>query len=96
MPQPKGRVVHNENEKQFELKVPGGLAVLVYTQTPDGMDLLHTMVPPEDEGVGHGSTLVRAALDHARKSNERVIPTCPFVKAYLMKHPEDASLARDP
>ena len=96
MPQETGKVVHNVDAKQFELQVPGGLAVLAYTRTSDGMDLLHTMVPPEDEGVGHGSALVRAALDHARKANERVIPTCPFVKAYLKKHPKDRDLARDP
>ena len=96
MPQAAGKVVHNTKASQFELKVPGGLAVLGYQRTADGMDLLHTMVPPEDEGAGHGSALVRAAFDHAREANERIIPTCPFVKAYLQKHPEDRDLARDP
>ncbi len=96
MAQAAGAVVHNAQAKQFELKVPGGLAVLGYTRTADGMDLVHTKVPAEDEGAGHGTALVRAALDHARKSNERIIATCPFVKAYLEKHPTDQDLARDP
>jgi len=93
MPQAKGKVVHNEGANQFELQLPGGLAVLQYKRTPDGMDLLHTKVPPEDEGAGHGSTLVSAAIEYARRSKDRIIPTCPFVKAYLEKHPEDRELA---
>ena len=92
MAQGMGKVVHNTDAHQFELKVSGGLAVLGYEQTPEGMDLQHTVVPPEDEGAGHGSTLVRAALDHARKSKQRIIPSCPFVQAYLEKHPDDRDL----
>ncbi len=96
MTQGSGKVVHNEQENQFEMRVPGGLAVLGYIPMPDGMDLVHTKVPEEDEGAGHGSALVRAAFDHARKANKRIVPTCPFVKAYLEKHPDDQDLARDP
>ena len=96
MPKTAGKVVHNIKASRFELEVPGGLAILGYQRTADGMDLLHTEVPPEDEGSGHGSALVRAALDHARQANERIIPTCPFVKAYLEKHPDDRDLAGDP
>ncbi len=96
MPQAMGRVAHNEDASQFELELPGGLAVLRYQRTSDGIDLLHTMVPPQDEGAGHGSALVRAAVDYARSANERIIATCPFVKAYLEKHPEDGELALSP
>jgi len=96
MPQATGGVVHNEDANQFELQLPGGLGVLRYLRTPDGLDLLHTMVPPQDEGAGHGSALVRAAIDYARTSNERIVATCPFVKAYLEKHPDDAVLALSP
>lgn len=96
MPQAQGTVVHNENANQFELQLPGGLAVLQYRRTPDGMDLIHTKVPAKDEGAGHGTTLVSAAIEHARRSKQRIIPTCPFVKAYFEKHPEDRELALTP
>ena len=88
MPTATSRVTHNEKGRQFEMSVTGGLAVLTYDRTGDRIDLLHTMVPAEDEGNGHGSALVKAAFDHARTAKLQVAPTCPFVKAYVDKHPE--------
>ena len=85
----KGKVTHNENARQFEKPVSGGLAVLQYKRTAGEIDLLHTAVPREHEGNGHGTSLVRAAFDYARRGNLKVVPTCPFVKAYLEKHPEE-------
>jgi predicted GNAT family acetyltransferase len=34
-----------------------------------------------------GDALVEAALKDARSSGLRVVAVCPFVKAYLQKHP---------
>jgi predicted GNAT family acetyltransferase len=39
-----------------------------------------------------GSQLVRGALDDLRARGLRVVPLCPFVAAYLRRHPEDADL----
>src|SRR5579884_2712755 len=33
---------------------------------------------------------LRAALDDARDRGFRVVPICPFVEAYVRRHPEDA------
>jgi len=96
MAQATGKVIHNAEANQFEMQVPGGTAVLGYIPTADGMNLVHTSVPQEDEGNGHGTTLVKAAIEHARSSNARIIPTCPFVKAYFEKNPQDRDLALDP
>jgi len=60
------------------------------------MDLLHTEVPPEHEGQGYGGALAKAALDYARAEKLRVIPTCPFVRAYVKRHPEYAALVDGP
>ena len=44
--------------------------------------------PPAIEGHGVGSKLVRGALDAARDQGLRVVPQCPFVAAYIKRHPE--------
>jgi predicted GNAT family acetyltransferase len=36
--------------------------------------------------------LVRAALNYARANGLRVIPVCPFARAFLARHPEYADL----
>jgi predicted GNAT family acetyltransferase len=48
----------------------------------------HTEVPPELNGRGIGSTLVRGALEQVRFRGLKVVPKCPFVAAYMGKHPE--------
>lgn len=89
MPQATRQVEHNEKARQFELRLPGGLALLRYSREGNQLDLLHTSVPTEEEEAGHGTALVRAAVEHARRTNQRIVPTCPFVKAYLEKNPGD-------
>lgn len=68
------------------------VGVIIYERSPGVIDLQHTIVRPEAEGHGIGSRLIRTALDAARAAGERVIPTCPFVAAFLREHPEDQDL----
>jgi predicted GNAT family acetyltransferase len=55
---------------------------------------MHTRVPGELEGQGYGGALAKAALDYARANGLKVIPTCPFVSAYLRRHKEYADLVQ--
>lgn len=56
----------------------------------------HTVVHPENEGQGVGSTLVRSALDAERAAGRSIVPVCPFVVAYVERHPEYADLVSRP
>lgn len=59
--------------------------------------LVHTEVAPEHNGKGIAGDLVRAALDDIRAAGQRVRPVCPYVGAWLKRHPEYADLvAPDP
>jgi predicted GNAT family acetyltransferase len=40
------------------------------------------------EGRGIGSALARGVLDTARALGLKVVPICPFVKAFMDRHPE--------
>jgi predicted GNAT family acetyltransferase len=46
-------------------------------------------VPPSARGEGVGDALVRAAVAHARSAGLQLIPTCPFVEAWLRRHPQE-------
>jgi uncharacterized protein len=48
----------------------------------------HTEVDPAYEGHGLGGQLARAALDDVRARGEHVIARCPFIKAWIEKHPD--------
>jgi len=59
--------------------------------------LVHTDVATSVEGSGVGSALVAGALDDIRARGLRVVPVCPFVAAYVRRHPGYADLvAPDP
>jgi len=53
---------------------------------------VHTEVDEAVEGTGVGSQLVRVALDDLRVRGVGLVPVCPFVAAYLRRHPEYGDL----
>ncbi len=82
-------VERNESRHRFEAETEGGMAVLEYSEPRPGvLDLQHTDVPPAARGGGVGDALVRSALEYARGHGQKVIPTCPFVAAWLGRHAE--------
>jgi uncharacterized protein len=76
---------------RFELSVDGLTAFLSYERAPGSIRMLHTEVPEAFRGRGVGAALVKGALELARASGLRVVAVCPFVKAYLRKHPDAQS-----
>ena len=88
------QVVHNITHQRFELMIDGHLAVLDYKLETDVISFVRTKVPDALGGMGLGSVLAKTGLDYARENNFRVIPICPFVKAYIQRHKEYADLVK--
>jgi predicted GNAT family acetyltransferase len=84
-------VTDNPAESRFELEVDGHLAQLVYRRRADRLILVHTEVPDELGGRGLGGVLVRAAVARAAAEELTVVPWCPFARAWLEKHPDEAA-----
>jgi predicted GNAT family acetyltransferase len=80
-------IIHNEKKSRFELSVEGHLAHLDYIRGDGSLDMNHTLVPKALEGRGIGSALARFALDYAVANDLKVIPTCPFIKVFIDRHP---------
>jgi predicted GNAT family acetyltransferase len=81
-------VRNNTALHRFELDVDGHLAVAYYHPAPGVITFSHTEVPPALGGRGVGSTLIKGALELVRAQGLKVVSKCPFVSAYLGKHPE--------
>jgi predicted GNAT family acetyltransferase len=81
-------VVDNPAEERFELTEEGQLAELVYHLHGDRLTLIHTEVPEALGGRGLGGVLVKAALDRARRDHLTIVPSCPFARRWLEKHPD--------
>jgi len=81
-------VTRNDARTRYELSVDGQLAVSEYNRLANAVMFTHTEVPQALEGQGIGSALARGALDDVRAQGLQVIPLCPFVAAFIRRHPE--------
>jgi uncharacterized protein len=84
----------NAQRHRFEMDLDGGAAFATYRRDGDVLTILHTEVPAAINGRGHGSALVAAVLDRARAQGLKVVPVCPFVKAFIARHPAYADLLK--
>jgi uncharacterized protein len=90
---PQSSIRHNTASRRFEAGEEPNLAVIVYRVKSSGaVELVHTEVPEQYQGQGLAGKLASAALDWARESGRKVIPSCPYVRSYIGKHPEYADL----
>lgn len=81
-------VVDNPAASRFELAIDGQTAFLAYERSATSLVLIHTEVPLPLRGRHLGDALAKAAIEHAHENGLRVVAVCPFVKAYLRKHPK--------
>ncbi|MCA9986708.1 MAG: N-acetyltransferase [Anaerolineales bacterium] len=88
----KGKLVRNADKKRFELMVGDQLAYLEYIPAGQNIVLSHTEVPAALEGQGIGSQLVRQVLAWVRDEGKQIIIVCPFVAAFMQRHPENLDL----
>ncbi len=81
-------VIHNPAQNRFEVHLGDELAMAEYMQNKNNIIFTHTEVPPAFEGQGVGNQLAKFALDYAKAQGYKVQPLCPFIKAYVLRHPE--------
>jgi hypothetical protein len=83
----------NPDRNQFEIDLGDGeFAFAKYNLLPGAIRFYHTVVPESHGGQGLGTMLIKAGLAAARDRGLKVIPTCPFFRAYLKKHPEEQDI----
>ena len=86
----------NSAAHRFELVFDGTAAFIAYRKAADIVTLVHTEVPEALAGRGVGSKLAKGALELLKEAGAKVVPECPFVAAYIDKHPEFQALVAGP
>lgn len=81
--------------RRYEVATPDGPAVAAYERQDDTLILTHTAVPPAQEGHGVASRLIAGVLADVRARGLRIVPACPFVAAYLDRHPGERDLVAE-
>lgn len=86
-------VADNPDRHRYELRVGDAVAGFADYRDADGVrTFTHTEVDPSHEGEGLGSRLAAGALDDTRARQLGVAPVCPFIAAYIERHPDYADL----
>lgn len=80
----------NEDRLRFEIPVGPEFAYLDYRWHHNDLVLMHTFVPEAARGQHMADRLAAFALQYAATNKLKVIVYCPFVSAYLKRHPEMA------
>ena len=73
---------------RFELDADGAIAFMNYRLKGNVISLDHTETPPALRRHGIASQLAKGVLDEARARGLKIVVRCPFVRAFLEKHPE--------
>lgn len=86
-------VIRVPERDRFQLRRGDEVIGTAYYREADGVvTFTHTEVDQSLQERGLGSTLVRRALEQVREAGERMTPECPFVAAYVERHPEFGDL----
>ena len=76
-------------QSRYEVLLDGQLVGLLdYRRGGDAVHLTHAEVSPRVGGRGIGTKLVQGALDDLAEKNERVVPVCSFVRAFVRDNPD--------
>ena len=82
------KTTNNEAENRFELWIDDHFAKIDYKIGKSGnIYLIHTEVPKEITHKGVANKIVREALEWIREHEMKMIPSCPYVKAFLKRNP---------
>jgi predicted GNAT family acetyltransferase len=83
-------VVDVPERSRFVLERDGEtIGKAIYRREPGVITFTHTEVDPAIHERGLGSMLAKAALDAvAAEEGTRVVAQCPFIAAYIERHPQ--------
>ncbi|APD08227.1 hypothetical protein UJ101_02729 [Flavobacteriaceae bacterium UJ101] len=86
------KLIDNQDKKQYEFHIEDHIVKIEYIKAKNQIYLTHTEVPTALEGKGIGSAIVKQVLEDIKEKDLTLVPLCPFVAAYIKRHPEWRSL----
>jgi len=87
------RILDNRAGQRYEARLGDRtVGFSEYRRVGDRMIFHHTEVDPTVEGRGIGGRLAQGALDDVRLRGLRITVKCPFIAAWLERHPRYGDL----
>jgi len=85
--------VNAQDRGRYEGRVrdSSDVAFAAYERRGNQIVFTHTEVPSTLAGQGVGSALAQYALDDAHRQGLSIVAECPFMRAYIKRHPQHVS-----
>lgn len=87
-------VKHIPEANRFELNLGDKIAHADYHLSGEVMTVFHVYTPPEYRGKGIAAQVAKFALDYIRAQHLKIIPQCPYMRAYMESHKEYEDLIK--
>ena len=81
-------VTDNRDRQRFELRVDGQVVFADYRRQPGRLVITYVEAPPALRGSGAAGRLMLGLLQRARAEGVKVMPLCPYARAWMQRHPE--------
>jgi predicted GNAT family acetyltransferase len=81
-------ILNNKDLMHFEIHEGNDIAFLEYRFYKKDIAFMHTEVPDSMGGKGIASKLAAYAFKYAKDNDKPVMVYCPFVAAFIKRHPE--------
>jgi predicted GNAT family acetyltransferase len=80
-----GQVRDNRALQRFELPVDDQIVFADYRRQPGRLVITHVEAPPSLRGKGVAGQLMQGMLDQARAAQLKVLPLCPYARAWMQR-----------
>lgn len=87
------QVNDNRERMRFELQVDGEVVFADYRRQPGRLVITYVEAPVALRGTGAAGRLMQGVMGEARAEQVKVLPLCPYARAWMQRHPEFKDLA---
>ena len=89
------KIEHDKKNQRFFVKKNDDVSELKYKVLDDNtLDYYTTYVPENLRHQGIAAQITEEALQYARDNDYQVVASCPYVKSYIIEHPQYQSLLK--
>ena len=83
-----GQVLDNRELQRFELPVGDQVVFADYRRQPGRLVITHVEAPLNLRGKGVAGELMQGMLDQVRAAKLKVLPLCPYARAWMQRRPD--------
>ncbi len=83
-----GQVLDNRELQRFELPVGDQVVFADYRRQPGRLVITHVEAPQNLRGKGVAGQLMQGMLDQVRAAQLKVLPLCPYARAWMQRRPD--------